>query len=121
MLPCPTRCSRVDSLSPVFAAQIMSQLREMDTVEEQWTELYSSKRVTKASKFSGGSALCQVRHRSSAMNKLRIVTLRFGTARCLRHGVPSRRAKSAGVAKRSRELSPTRNPLTLRFATFASL
>jgi hypothetical protein len=73
VLPCPTRCSRVDSLSPVFAAQIMSQLREMDTVEEQWTELYSSKRVTKASKFSGGSALCQVRHRSSAMNKLRIV------------------------------------------------
>jgi hypothetical protein len=65
------------------------------------------------------------------MQKLRIVTLRFGTARQKmalerwtnpkpqrrarwglgpRYGVPSCRGKSAGVAKRPREPSPTRKP-----------
>ena len=79
-------------------------------------------------------------HRArSAMKKLRIVTLGLGTARqkmaverwtnpkpqrgtCSpRYRVQSCRGKSAGVAKRPRERSPTRNPLTSRFATFASL
>ena len=60
--------------------------------------------------------------------KLRIATLRFGTGRhrmvlerwthpkprrrtcSLQYGLPSCRGESAGVAKRPRERSPTRNP-----------
>jgi hypothetical protein len=72
----------------------------------------------------------EVRSQATAMQKLRIVTLGFGTARqkrvlerrtnptlsrrsCSpRYGLQSCRGKSAGVAKRPRELiSPTRNPL----------
>jgi hypothetical protein len=66
-------------------------------------------------------------HVVAAMQKLRIVTLRFRTGRqkmaqrwtnhtlsrrscTCEYGVPSCRRKSAGVAKRPRERSPTRNP-----------
>jgi hypothetical protein len=45
----------------VFAAQIVSQLRELDTADEEWQQYYSSSKREEgpASKLAGGSALCQ--------------------------------------------------------------
>ena len=60
------------------------------------------------------------------MEKLRIVGLATENGQRTRdtpprYGLQSWLGESAGVAKRPRERSPTRNPFTLRFATFASL
>jgi hypothetical protein len=76
----------------------------------------------------GAMYAAQVRHALTAMRKLRIVMLGFGTGRqktvldrgtnpklsrrtcACEYGLQSCRGKSAGVVKRPRERSPTRNP-----------
>ena len=51
------RLSRMDDVSPVFAKQIVGQMREMDQAAQQWVH---ERKASSLVRFSGPSALCQV-------------------------------------------------------------
>jgi hypothetical protein len=53
------RLDRMDDVSPVFAKQIVGQMREMDQAATQWKSEHKAKEKSLV-RFSGPSALCRV-------------------------------------------------------------